>query len=89
MKAAKFNNLNNEGREGYIQSDHREAAVDAELRAMRAAWTMAVTKERRAAWNAEVMQYKAAGKKINLLELEAKMGFRFSDMKLYIMKHGL
>ena len=89
METRKYNNLMNEGCDGYVPSDPREAKLDAELRAMRAAWTKEVTMERRAAWNAEVMKYKAAGKKINLLELEKKMGFKFSDMKHYITKHRL
>jgi hypothetical protein len=89
MKATNYSKINNEGFDGFVPTDPREARVDSELRAMRDAWTVEVTKERRAAWNAEVMKYKAAGKKINLLELETKMGFQFSDMKRHIVRHGL
>jgi len=89
MNARTHRNLINEGGDGYEMTDQREALVDAEIKARRAAWTVEVTTARRAAWNTEMATAKAEGRKINLQETETKMGFRFADLKAAIVRHKL
>lgn len=81
--------LINEGADGFTPTDPMEIAIDAEIRNLRAAWTLEVTTARRAAWNAEMMEAKKAGLKINLANTEAKMGFCLADLKAAILRHKL
>ena len=79
----------NEGGDGYCTSTGAEEAYVLEAQSRRASWTLEATATRRSSWNAELAKAKKAGRKINLPEMEAKLGFCLADLKRAIVRHKL
>jgi len=89
MTARDHNNLYNEDRDGFVPTDPRETALDAELQAIRDAWTLEATKTRRAAWNAYLADAKRDGHKVKIHEVEKAVGFALADLKRAVVRHKL
>lgn len=87
-KRTAYNNLQNEGGEGYNPFDailNREIARQAAI----PRWTKEQTQSKREAWNKDM---RAHGTQITIAQLramEAKHGFNFAILKSEVAKHNL
>jgi len=94
-KGKKINDVQNEGYEGYDNTDYD--ALDklyAEKRAIQFAteWSLEQTMQKRVAWNAEVRKIADRGWKINCARLEQlrdKLGFSGDELKDALGVHNL
>lgn len=81
MREQTYRNLMNEGHDGYNPYDKPVAWTPE--------WTKEETIARRAAWNAQMVKAKKAGRKVNLAIEEKRAGFRLETLKLYIAHYEL
>ena len=90
-KVRYFDNLYNEGGEGYNrEADIEEATGEARyVRALEKAWPLEETKARRVVWNQYATEMKRKGLKINILAMEKKMGFTHMELKVAIKHYNL
>lgn len=82
MNYTSYNNLMNEGGEGYNPYDKPVAKISQD-------WTIEVTKSRRIAYNAAI---KAEGKSVTVSRLAAimsKLGFTAADLRYNVARHSL
>ena len=89
MRVENYNNLYNEGTEGFIPASVYAEDERAVLAEIEKEWSKENTITRRMAWNAVLVAEKKSGKKVNLEELERRMGFSHQSLKYAIGKHGL
>jgi len=52
-------------------------------------WSLDTTRARRASWNSYMLAAKKAGRKVDLHQVQAEMGFTFADLKEAIRHHNL
>ena len=83
-----YNNVNNEGGEGYNPYD---AIYEAEALRIAALprWSKEETQAKRVAWNNDIRSYGAGITFAQVRALEVKHGFMLNDLKIEIAKHNL
>ena len=83
-----YNNVNNEGGEGYNPYD---AIYEAEALRIAALprWSREETQAKRVAWNNDIRSYGAGITSAQIRALEIKHGFDFNALKSEIKKHNL
>lgn len=68
------------------------ARVERRIEHFLSVWTLAVTQERRALWNATVRggtYTRRGGKDLDSVGMERDLGFTFNDLREAIQRHGL
>jgi len=83
-----YNNVNNEGGEGYNPYD---AIYEAEALRIAALprWSKEETQAKRVAWNNDIRSYGAGITSSQIRALEIKHGFNLNTLKFELAKHNL